>query len=151
MKKSIAVMVIGLFLFAFTAQAADKTATPADAKNLVTKAAAYVKSKGKAAAINAFNSPTGGFIDRDLYIFAVDMQGLTLANGGNPKLVGKSMIAVRDPQNKYFIKEMIEIAKTKGSGWVDYKWTNPVNKQLLDKTSYVQKIDDMVIGCGAYK
>ena len=153
MKKSFAVMVMGLlFLLAGIAQAADnKTGTPGEAKNLVSKATAYVKSKGKAAAIKAFNSPTGGFIDRDLYIFAVDLGGMTLANGGNPKLVGKSMMPVRDPQNKYFIKEMIEVAKTKGSGWVDYKWTNPVTKQLLDKTSYVQMVEDMVIGCGAYK
>jgi cytochrome c len=46
---------------------------------------------------------------------------------------------------------MIEDAKTKGTGWSDYKWANPVTKKIDDKTTYFMKVDDVVLGCGIYK
>jgi cytochrome c len=51
------------------------------------------------------------------------------------------------------MKEMIEVAKTKGSGWVNYSWTNPVTKKVQPKTAWVQRIEgsDWFIGCGVYK
>jgi len=30
-----------------------------------------------------------------------------------------------DADGEPFIQKMIEVAKSKGKGWVDYKWTNP--------------------------
>ncbi len=153
MKKGLLVVCVSFF-FVFTGAvlAADfKAGTPKEAKILVEKAVAYSASKGKEAALKAFNAQDGGFVDRDLYIFALDLKGITLANGGNPKLVGKNMIHVKDTQNKPFIKDMVELAKTKGSGWVDYKWTHPVTKKVVDKTSYIQRVGDYLLGCGAYK
>jgi signal transduction histidine kinase len=46
---------------------------------------------------------------------------------------------------------MIALAKNKGNGWLDYKWTNPVSKKVEDKSTYVQRHDDFFIGCGIYK
>lgn len=152
MKKSLIFIIASFFVFTGMAYGADfKAGTPKEAKLLVEKATAYFKSKGKDAAMKAFNSPNGGFIDRDLYIFALDFKGITLANGGNPRLVGKNMIHVRDTQNKPFIKEMIDLAQTKGSGWIDYKWTHPVTKKIVEKTSYVKRVGNYLLGCGAYK
>jgi len=111
----------------------------------VKKAAALVKANGKEKAMAEFNNRKGAFNDRDLYIFAVDFNGKVLAQGGNPKLVGKDFSKIP------FIRDMIALAKSKGSGWVDYKWTNPVTKKLESKTSYVQRIDDYFLGCGVYK
>jgi signal transduction histidine kinase len=45
----------------------------------------------------------------------------------------------------------IEIVKSKGSGWQDYKFTNPISRKLEPKMAFVQKVDDVIIGCGAYK
>ena len=39
----------------------------------------------------------------------------------------------------------------KGKGWQNYKWTNPQTKKIEDKTAYIEKVDDMIFGCGAYK
>ena len=51
----------------------------------------------------------------------------------------------------YFMKKFIETAKTQGSGWVDYKWVNPVTKKIESKSTYIQKMDNYFLGCGIYK
>jgi signal transduction histidine kinase len=122
--------------------------TTAKAKAMVEKAAAYIKANGKDKAMAEFNNPKGSFIDGHLYIFAVDFSGITLANGGTPALVGKDMKGLKDSEGKLFIAEMIELAKTKGSGWVNYNWQNKETKKIEPKTSYVQKVDNYFIGCG---
>jgi signal transduction histidine kinase len=58
---------------------------------------------------------------------------------------------MKDQDDKPFIKSFIELANTKGSGWVDYKWVHPVTKAMAMKSTYIEKVDDIVIGCGIYK
>jgi cytochrome c len=147
MKKILVAILANLLLvsFAFAGGTAD------EAKALMDKAVAYVKANGKDKAFAEFTNQKGKFIDRDLYIFVVDFKGITLAHGGSEKLVGKDMLELKDADGKYFIKEFIELAKTKGSGWVDYKWANPVSKKIEDKSTYVVKLDDCFLGCGIYK
>ena len=43
------------------------------------------------------------------------------------------------------------LAKTKGKGWQDYKFTNPVSKKIEQKSAYIEKVDDLIVGCGVYK
>ncbi len=131
--------------FAFAGGTAD------EAKTLVGKGVAFIKANGKDKAFAEFTNSKGKFIDRDLYIFVVDLKGITLAHGGNEKLVGKELSGLKDADGRFFIKEFIEVAKTKGSGWVDYKWVNPVTKKIEGKSTYIQKVDDYFLGCGIYK
>jgi len=79
------------------------------------------------------------------------MTATLLALPTNPKLVGKNMYEIPDADGKYYRKEVVQIAKIKGSGWVDYKYLNPVSKKIESKTTYVLKIDDVIICAGAYK
>jgi signal transduction histidine kinase len=148
MKKIIAAILINLLLASFSFAAGG---TADEAKALVNKAVAYVKAEGKENAFAEFTNQKGKFVDRDLYIFAVDFNGVTLAHGGNAKLVGKELSGLKDADGNYFIKKFIELAKTKGSGWVDYKWVNPVTKKIESKATYVQKVDNFFLGCGVYK
>lgn len=122
-----------------------------EAQGLVEKAASFIKAEGKEKAFAAFTDPKGKFVDRGLYIFIVDFTGLTLAHGGNAKLVGKDMNGLKDSDGEWFIQKMIDLAKTKRNGWVDYKRTNPVSKKIEAKTTYVLKHEDYFIGCGIYK
>ena len=81
----------------------------------------------------------------------IDMQGNTLAHGDNNKLIGRQLIDLKDAGGKPFIREFVDLANAKGNGWVDYQWANPVTGVLEEKTTYVQRVDDIVIGCGIYK
>ena len=132
---------------------AEERGNAAEASALVKKAVAYVKANGKDKAFAEFNNPKGQFVDRNLYIFVYDLKGTSLAigNGNNAKMVGKDRSDMRDADGTYIIKGLIAVANTKGSGWFDYKWPNPLTKAVEVKSSYVEKLDDIMIGCGIYK
>jgi len=137
--------VLGL-VFAPGAAASQK-----DAKALVEKAAAFVKANGKDAALKEINKAKGQFDKGELYVFAYDMNATMVAHPKNAKLIGKNLMDVPDTDGKLFRKEIVETAKTKGSGWVDYKYLNPETKKVEAKTTYVLKAGDIVLCCGTYK
>lgn len=144
-------LILGFLLVVHvTVWAADK-GTAEQAVAMVKKAAAYINGNGKEKGFAEINSPSGQFKDRDLYVAVLDFDAMTLAHGGNPRMVGKNMMAMKDADGKPFIKQFLDVAKSKGSGWVDYKWPNPVTKAIEQKSTYVEKVGDMVLICGIYK
>ncbi len=152
MKKLFQAIVFGLFALTFNmaAIAADKGSAE-EATALVKKAVAYLKANGKEKAFAEFSNPNGQFKDRDLYIAVNDMNGKMMAHGANAKLIDKNLIDLKDVDGKYFVKDYIELASSKGNGWVDFKWPHPITKAIEQKSFYVEKVDDLVIGCGIYK
>ena len=148
MKKTIALLtVIGLFSFAVLSYGADRD----DAKALVKRAAAYVKYQGKEKALAEISTPKGMFDKGELYVFAYDLQGVMLAHPKNPALIGQNLIAIPDTEGKLFRKEIVEKAKSQGSGWVDYVYLNPETNRQEHKTTYFQKVGDIIICCGVYQ
>jgi cytochrome c len=130
---------------------AGERGTAAEAEVMVKKAVAYVRANGREKALVEFNKPSGPFVDRDLYIFATDLHGVSLANPSNQKMVGKDMSQIRDADGKYFNKERLETVAKHGKGWQEYRWVNPVTKKLETKRAYFEKVGDMVVACGTYK
>lgn len=126
--------------------------TADEAKAMVEKAVAYLKEAGAETAFAAFNNKTNStFHDRDLYIFVRGMDGNTVAHGANIGMIGHTSIELKDADGKLYNKEMIELAQSKGSGWVDYRWINPVDKKIEQKSSFIEKVGDYVVGAGFYK
>ncbi len=144
-----AFILVGLFVAGFVnfAGASGKD----DAKDLVEKAAAFVKANGKEKALAEFNNPNGKFVKGELYVFVYDMKATIIAHPVNPKLVGMNFLNVSDPDHKYFRKEIVEVAKTTGTGWVDYKYKNPKTNKMEQKTTYLKRVGDMIVCCGTYK
>jgi cytochrome c len=91
------------------------------------------------------------FHDRDLYPFIYDLRGNCVAHGARPALIGKNLLDLKDQDGKYLIREMIDTANGPGSGWVNYKWPNPINNKIEDKTSYIAKMGDYFVGVGVYQ
>jgi len=149
--KALSTCVLLALLVVGTTTARQKRGTSAEAEALVKKAVTFLKANGKDKAFAEFNDPKGKFVAGDLYIFVYDMTGKCVAHGSNPKMVGKDLIELKDADGKSFVQEREDIAKTKGSGWQNYKWNNPTTKKIEDKTAYIEKHDDLIIGCGAYK
>ncbi|MFZ6655524.1 cache domain-containing protein [Undibacterium sp. TJN19] len=131
------------------AQGAHGTAEEAVA--MVQKVIASIKTNGKEKTLAEINNIQGRFRDRDLYITINDMNGKNLAHGANAKMQGKDLLDLKDADGKLFVRERMELAKTKGKGWQDYKFVNPVSKQIEQKSMYFEKYEDMVINCGIYK
>jgi cytochrome c len=122
-----------------------------DAKRWVENAVAFYKASGKRIALAEYTNPNGQFVQDEMYIYALNPKGTMLAHGVNEKFVGEEFIDIKDYDGKSFIKDIVEIANTKGSGWVEYKWYNPVTKEVLLKTVYFRKVDDLIICSGVYK
>lgn len=145
---------LSLFVCAFTnIAAAGEYGTADEAKAMVTKAAAFYKANGKDKLIAEISLGTKSqFVDRDLYVVPYTLDGIRLAHPYNSKFVGTSVLDAVDFDGKEYGKEEIALIKSKGSGWVDYKYTDPTTKKLSSKSFYVEKIDDQIfLGCGIYK
>ncbi|WP_064607714.1 methyl-accepting chemotaxis protein [Photobacterium sp. J15] len=73
--------------------------------------------------------------DNGNYIFIGDEHGVQLAHGAK-SLLGKNVMALKDPSGVPFVRELYQQARN-GGGFVDYVWVNSSNKDQLDpKTSY---------------
>lgn len=124
------------------------------AQAMVKAAVAFARAHGGEALLRETNQGRGRFHARtgeDLYLFIYDLQGVCRAIGYQSQLVGLNRWGLRDPDGKLFLQEMIHLARTKGSGWVNYKYPHPSTGKILDKSSYVELLDGWVVGCGAYR
>jgi len=120
-----------------------------EAVAMVKRVEAMFKNDGPEATFKAVTAKT--FNDRDLYPFIYTLDGTDcVAHGANPALVGKNLIDLKDQDGKFLIRELSATAK-KGSGWVDYKWPNPITKLIEAKSSYVERMGGYFVGVGVYR
>ncbi|WP_175048121.1 cache domain-containing protein [Duganella vulcania] len=154
MKNLLKYLMVGCMALLINAGAgAAEKGTADEAVAMVKKAAEFMKKNGKEKALAEFNNPKGQFIQKDLYIFAfgANGDGVELANGANVKLVGKNVKEMKDADGKFLIKDILAVGMGKeGKGWVDYKWPNPATGQIDGKRTYVERVDDVILGCGIY-
>jgi signal transduction histidine kinase len=135
---------------AFPALADPTRATPAEAQAMLARAIAYLKANGREKAFAAFSNKASPFVDRDLYVTAYDMNGRNLAHI-NPRMVGQDAINLQDADGRYVVKERLAEARAKGGGRQDMKWMNPVTRQIENKIVFFEKVDDVVLSCGAFR
>ncbi len=152
MLKFVRIVVAGLvFLLGASSHAQNAHGTAPEAVAMVQKVIASIKANGREKTFADVNNLQGPFRDRDLYVTINDMNGKNLAHGANAKMQGKDLMDLKDADGKLFVRERMELAKTKGKGWQDYKFVNPVSKQIEQKSMYFEKYEDIVINCGIYK
>ena len=120
---------------------------------LVNKAAALVESQGKAA-FPEFRKRGSEWWSGDVYVFAYDANLTVLLNPAFPEREGQHMAGQKDKNGKLFHDELMKVAQSKGSGWVDYWLPKPGQTQPSQKWSYVKavKIDGApgLVGAGFY-
>ena len=144
-------IMLPLVAFALSAsvQAQDR-ATKDQAVAMVGKGVAALKANG-AAVYADMTAPNKTFVEKDLYLVVYDMTGKPLAHGQNASQVGKNLMGLKDPDGKEFVKERVELAKSKGKFWQDYKFTDPLTKTVQPKQMYCEKYDEVVVCGGIYK
>jgi cytochrome c len=135
------------------AVAQDQRGTADEAVALVKKAAAFYKANGKEKLAAEINSRSPQFQDKDLYLFmSPAVGGALIAHGANAKMVGKTLGDLRDVDGVNFVQKFREVANSKeGHGWVDYKWPNAKTGQLEQKSTYIERVDDVYLAAGIYK
>lgn len=130
---------------------AHAAATPAEAEAFVKRAVTYIKVNGPEKAYAEFTNGKS-FKDRELYVIVYDLTGKNLAHGANPKLVGKDLIGLKDPDGKLLNKILVDLAKEKGKGWSEeFKFRNPVTDKMQRRTVYVERLGETFVGTGVFK
>jgi signal transduction histidine kinase len=130
--------------------------TKAEAVAMVKRVQEQFKKDGPEATFKAVTDKSvKEYHDRDLYAFIYfrngAKKGVCVAHGARPALIGKNLYDLKDQDGKYLIRELDAVANGPGSGWVDYKWPNPITNKIEDKSSYVAKMGDYFVGVGIYK
>jgi cytochrome c len=145
---SVALLLAPLLLGGFALAAS--SATKDEAVAMVKKAVTAIKSEGSDKAYAEINDPKGPFVDRDLYITVVDMDGVVLAHGADKTRIGVNVLHDKDVDGKEFVKERMERAKTETGFWQSYKFRNPVTNQVEPKQMYCERLNDTVVCGGVY-
>jgi signal transduction histidine kinase len=125
--------------------------TAQEASDMVARALIYRRQCGsREAFLRHVTKTEAGFFDRDMYLFALDPQGTYLAFGGNHDKVGTRVQSIAGIDGEGLMRAISAQAQME-PGWVEYDITNPSTGLVQTKMSFVQQLDDVVVGCGVYK
>ena len=128
---------------------AEESGSATDAKAMLERAVAAVKMD-EAKALAAFNSGSGGFKDRDLYVFCARRDGRVDAHI-DPTQIGRDLRDLYDVDGVAFGQEMLAIAQEGDIKAVSYMWPKPGSRAPAQKVSFVTRAADQVCGVGYYK
>ncbi len=119
------------------------------ARALLERAVRHVEATGETGA-TAFTRGAD-FIDRDLYVFALRMDGTFLASGGaSAALIGMNVLDETDLEGRPFFREILELARRDGKGSVTYRWFNPADSRGEPKLTLFERVGDLVVAVGFY-
>jgi methyl-accepting chemotaxis protein len=123
-----------------------------EALAMVKQGCDFLRRHGREALVADVNKlAKGRFVDRDLYLMVVGADdAVFIAHGNNPRVLGLGPKS-KDVDGKHFVQDMARMARAQGSGWIEYKWAHPVTNQVLTKTTYLERVGDLLVACGVYK
>jgi signal transduction histidine kinase len=133
------------FLSSLATPWAAEQASQSEAQQLAVKAAALVKEKGVEAARTAFDTD-GEFKHGEIYVNVISDKGVRLVYPPAPAGENIDAFEAQDVDGKYLIKDILELARTKGEGWTQYRWANPVTKKIGEKITYVKSVPERGVG-----
>jgi methyl-accepting chemotaxis protein len=86
------------------------------------------------------------------YYFINDVNGIMLMHAMKHELDGKNVMAEKDSNGKFMFREMVDVAKSKGEGFVDYYWPKPNETKPSPKLTFVKSFTEWgwIIGTGIY-
>jgi cytochrome c len=141
-----------LLCFTLTGAFAAPEPTEKDAIAMVERAAAFTKAHGRDAMIKKITAKDADYVQGSMYIYMRDFNtGINLAHPFNQAIVGKDLNDVPDTNGKMYRRDIMDVAKKDGKGWVDYMYKNPENGKIESKTAYLLRSGDVVLIAGIYK
>lgn len=160
MKKIAVIVLVVMASFVLAASALAESATKEECMAKCKEAAQLIKEKGMEASFKELQNKDGKFVWKDTYVFVMDFDGTHRTHPLRPELVGKNVMGFKDSNGKLVVKEFIEVAKTKGEGWVEYMYPKPAELKkpekeriLSKKVTYVYRVPgtDMFVSAGVWE
>lgn len=148
------IFVIFVIATCFCALAWAESATKEEVIAKCEEAAKLIQEKGVEAASQAIGDKAGPFVWKDTYVFLMDLDGKMIAHPIKPELTEKdNLLQVADTNGKPLFVEFVEVAGSKGQGWVDYMWPKPGQDQPAAKSTYIYRVANTpyLVGAGIYK
>lgn len=136
--------------FAVATFSAEEYGTPEEARAMLERAIAEVKAN-ESAAIAKFNSPDGGFIDHDLYVFCFNSDDGKVTATAAKWLIGDDVRSIRDVNGKAIGQELYEKAKEGEIDIIDYMFPRTGSTIPVQKHSFFTKVGSQVCGVGYYE
>jgi TRAP-type uncharacterized transport system substrate-binding protein len=141
-----------LFVASGPAGAVSEFGTRDEAMAMVHRVQEMFKKLGADATFQAIKRKAPGTIDRDLYAYVVDQNGVVQANGAIPSMTtGTNLYNFRDQNGKYMMREQLEVCKGPLRGWVDFRFLSPLTQTIEDKSTYIERMGDYCVGVGIYR
>lgn len=114
---------------------------------------AHIEAVGIERAFADFSNTKGPWIEGELYPFCHSLNGVNVAHGDNPNMVGKAgVLDIRDPDGRYVNRLIFDKVLAEGKGWVEYKWPHPQTKKIVMKDVYSVLVQGKYIcGSGRYR
>jgi cytochrome c len=154
MKKRSYLLIISALILCLVTVSWAENATQDEVVAKCKDAAKLIQDKGIDAAILAIGDKSGPYVWKDTYVFLMNMDGKMLAHPIKPELTQReTLVDVKDTDGKPLFVDFINVANTKGEGWVDYMWPKPGQDAPAAKSSYIYRIPgtQYLVGAGIYK
>lgn len=123
-------------------------AEKADAEKMVKSAIEYAKKNGKQNVAAAVQKGGAQFKDANTFVVIYDLQGVCVASPVAANCKGTNLMGAKDGAGNLWMKERLEIVKSKGSGWQVYKVASPATKSLDTKDVYSEVYDGYLYSAG---
>ena len=157
MKKGLSILgFIMMFLFVFSFSGIAMAQEKATKKECIAKcreAAKQIKELGLDTVLKKISDKNGEFVWKDSYVVCFNDEKI-LAHPVN-FIIGMKTSTIRDSNGLAYMKEMMNVAGTKGEGWVNYMYVNRKSgdPKPKPKTSYVLYIPEekIFLGAGIFK
>jgi methyl-accepting chemotaxis protein len=82
------------------------------------------------------------------YIFVQNMNYQTVVHPFRPDVIGKDQRDNKDSNGVYFVRNLVDTARTKGQGFVEYMYPKPNTDIPLPKLSFVKMFEPWQLGIG---
>jgi Single Cache domain 2 len=133
---------------------AQQSGTAAEARAMLDRAVAALKTQFKSTALSEFNDKNNKqYHDRDLYVFCLNMSDGKITATANQALMGTDIrtIKAKDDLFGQRIYDAMKGTPEEGVATVDYNFPKPGTTEPLPKQSFVTRVGDQGCGVGYYK
>jgi signal transduction histidine kinase len=154
MKKFVVIPLTLMVCLCFAGIALADSATKDEVVAKCEDAAKLVQDKGIDQAKMAIGNKSGPFVWKDTYVFMMNMDGKMLAHPIKPELAERdNLLNVKDTAGKPLFVEFVDVANSKGKGWVTYMWPKPGEEKSSPKNTYILRVPgtQYFVGAGIYE
>ena len=119
------------------------------AQRLAERIAAIIESDGIEGARAVLERSEQTFRDGELYAWVLDTYGVVVLHPDS-MMIGLDLITLRDMTARVFIAEILLRAHSEERFWDEYTGVNPQTNRVTVKRQWIIKVDDHVVGAGAW-